>query len=97
MSTKGQDPPSTVKAERTHQISTLHTRKFIALIQMDVDHQKIGRKKFRSPRLESESRTYTPRREYHPRGGYSSQGRGRGETKTYLRIAYFMREIHTIV
>jgi hypothetical protein len=44
MSTKGQDPPSTVKEERTYQISTLHTSKFIALIQTDADHQKIGRK-----------------------------------------------------
>jgi hypothetical protein len=35
-------------------------------------------KKFRPPRLESESRTYTPRREYHPRGGHSNRGRGRG-------------------
>jgi hypothetical protein len=46
--------------------------------------------------LESESRTYTPRRDYHPRGGYSNLGWGRGETKTDLYITCFMREIQTI-
>jgi hypothetical protein len=44
MRTKVQDLPSTEKAERAHQILTLHTNKSIALIQMDVDHRKIGRK-----------------------------------------------------
>jgi hypothetical protein len=44
MRTKVQVPLSIVKVERTHHIPILHTSKSIALIQMDVDHQKIGRK-----------------------------------------------------
>jgi hypothetical protein len=44
MRTKAQGPPSTAKAERAHRVLTLHTSKSIALIQMDVGHQKIGRK-----------------------------------------------------
>jgi hypothetical protein len=54
-------------------------------------------KNFRPPQIESESRTYTPRREYHPRGGYPSRDRGRGEIKTDPCIACFMREIQTII
>jgi hypothetical protein len=34
--------------------------------------QENWEKNFRPPRLESESRTYTPRRDCHPRGGYSN-------------------------
>jgi hypothetical protein len=36
-------------------------------------------KKFRPLWLESKSRTYTPRRDYHPRGGNSNRGGGRGQ------------------
>jgi hypothetical protein len=92
MRTKVQDPLSIVKAERTHQILIPHTSKYIALIRMDVDHQKIRRKKFKPRQLENESRTYTPRRDYNPRGGYSNRGRGRGKTKIDLCIACFTRE-----
>jgi hypothetical protein len=70
MRMKAQDLLSTAKAERTHQILIPYTSKSIALTQTDVDHRKIG-KKFRPPRLESGSRTYTPIRDYHPRGDYS--------------------------
>jgi hypothetical protein len=31
-------------------------------------------KNLRAPWPDSESRTYTPRRDYHPRGGYSNRG-----------------------
>jgi hypothetical protein len=44
MRMKIQDPPSTTKVESAHQILIPHTSKSIALIQMDVDHQKIERK-----------------------------------------------------
>jgi hypothetical protein len=39
---------------------------------------KNWKKNLRPPWLESESGMYTPRRDYHPRGGYSNQGRGIG-------------------
>jgi hypothetical protein len=49
-------------------------------------------KNFRPPWLESESRTYTPRKDYNPRGSYSNWGWGKGETNIDLCIACFMRE-----
>jgi hypothetical protein len=46
-------------------------------------------KDFRPPRLESETRTYNPRRDYHhPRGGYSNRGRGWGRDPD--RPMYYM-------
>jgi hypothetical protein len=44
MRMKAQGQPSTTKAEKAHQVLIPCTSKSIALIQMDVDHQKIGRK-----------------------------------------------------
>jgi hypothetical protein len=58
--------------------------------------QKNWEKKFRPPRLESESRTYTPRRDYHQEAVIQIEAEVGGETKIDLCIACFTREIQTI-
>jgi hypothetical protein len=62
-----------------------HIRKFTAPTQMDVGHQKIGRKILDPPQLDGRNMTFDSKRDYHhPRGGYTSQGEAEVEAKTNL-------------
>jgi hypothetical protein len=69
---KIQDPLSTAKRrENTSNFDTTH--KQVHSIGSDgYGPLENWEKNFRPPHLESESRTYTPRRDYHPRDDYSN-------------------------
>jgi hypothetical protein len=88
MKTKVQDPLSTVKAEGTHQILAPYTSKSIALIQTDVGHQKIGRKK---------TELIRPKEITTQEAVIQIEAEAGGDTKTDLYTACFMRDTQTMV
>jgi hypothetical protein len=91
---KGSRPAMYSKSkENTSNFDTTH-KQVLSIDSDGCEPPKNWEKNFRPPRLESESRTYTPRRDYNPRGGEIEAG---GESKTDLCIAYFTRETHTII
>jgi hypothetical protein len=97
MKTKALDHSNTAKAEKVQQASMQHAYKFTALILMDVDLQKIGRKilGLRSKRTKvdpmTQEGTISKAKEVTPTGAEAG-----ADIKTSLCIVCFMRKTLTI-